>query len=114
VAYHLPSAGPSAFPVFDYWKFMWRSAPCLSPLLQCAQSTLPPLLHVPFQFLVCYSVLFCFVVVGVSLSKRLCWFIPSVAVGIPRATYLLTCCSASPRQVWSQSLVAWEPSYFSV
>jgi hypothetical protein len=35
-AYHPTTVGPSAFPAFVYWKFMWRSAPCLSPLLQCA------------------------------------------------------------------------------
>jgi hypothetical protein len=52
----------------------------------------------PFQFLVCYSIFFCRV--GVSLSWGLCWFIPGVAVGIWWATYLLTCWSASPKQVW--------------
>jgi hypothetical protein len=50
--------------------------------------------------------------VGVSLSGGLCWFIPGVAVGILHASYLLTCWSASPKQVWSWHLAAWEPSCF--
>jgi hypothetical protein len=29
VAYHLPTVNPSAFLAFVYWKFMWRSVPCL-------------------------------------------------------------------------------------
>jgi hypothetical protein len=33
-AYHPPTVSHSAFPVFVYWKFMWRSAPCFFPLLQ--------------------------------------------------------------------------------
>jgi hypothetical protein len=49
---------------------------------------------------------------GVTLSRGLCCFIPGVAVGIPHAAYLLTCWSASPKQVWSQHLSAWEPSWF--
>jgi hypothetical protein len=55
---------------------------------------------------------FSFCRAGVSLSRGLCWFIPGVAVEIPHAVYLLTCWSASPKQVWSQHLVAWEPSCF--
>jgi hypothetical protein len=48
----------SSFPVFVYWKFTRRSAPCPSPLLRCTQTTPAPLLCVPFQFLVYYSVFF--------------------------------------------------------
>jgi hypothetical protein len=55
---------------------------------------------------------FFFCRVGVSLSRWLSWFIPGVAVGILHAAYLFTCWSASPKQVWSQHLVAWEPSCF--
>jgi hypothetical protein len=44
--------------------------------------------------------------------QGLCWFIPGVAVGVPRATYLLTGWSVSPKQVWSPHLAAWEPSCF--
>jgi hypothetical protein len=33
--YHPPTTGPSSFPVFVYWKFPCRSAPCASPLLRC-------------------------------------------------------------------------------
>jgi hypothetical protein len=46
------------------------------------------------------------------LYRELCWFIPGVAVGIPYDTYLLTCWSASPKQVWSSCLVAQELSCF--
>jgi hypothetical protein len=45
------TVSPFAFPVFVYWKFMQRSAPCPSPFLQCTQSTPPPLLHVLFNSL---------------------------------------------------------------
>jgi hypothetical protein len=52
---------------------------------------------------------------GVSLSRGLGWFILRIAVGIPRATYLLTCWSASLKQVWSWCLAVQEPScFFSV
>jgi hypothetical protein len=50
--------------------------------------------------------------VGISLFRGLCWLIPGVAVGILHATYLLTCLSASPKQVWSWHLVAREPYCF--
>jgi hypothetical protein len=40
----------------------------------------------------------------VSLSRGICWFIPGVAMGIPRAAYLVTCWSASPKQVWNRYL----------
>jgi hypothetical protein len=89
-AYNLPTVGPSAFPVFAYWMFTWRSVPCSFSLLWCAQSILSPLLCVPFQFLVYYSFFYCGV--EFSLSRGLCWFIPRVAVGIPCATYFLTSC----------------------
>jgi hypothetical protein len=55
MSYHLPVVGPSAFPGFVYWKFLWRYTPCSSSLFWCSYSTLPPQLHVPFQFLVYYS-----------------------------------------------------------
>jgi hypothetical protein len=59
----------------------------------------------PFQFLVYYSVFFCGVG-GQSIQGII------LAVGVPCATYLLTCWSASPKQVWSWCLVVWEPSCF--
>jgi hypothetical protein len=75
-----PAVSLSAFPAFVYWKFPQRSAPCFSPLLPCTYSTPSPLLHVPFQFLVYYSVLFCFVGQGsvcpggyVGLSQGWLW-----------------------------------------
>jgi hypothetical protein len=47
---------------------------------------------------------FFFCEAGFSLSRRLCWFISGVAVGILHAASLLTCWSGSPKQVWSQCL----------
>jgi hypothetical protein len=92
---------------------MWSAAPCLSPLLWCAQCTLPPLLHVVFSSLFIIQVFVCVCVGwGVRLSRGLCWLTPGVAVGIPCAAYLLTCWPASPKQIWSWCLVAWEPSCF--
>jgi hypothetical protein len=82
-------------------------APSPSPM--CSEHPTPSAAY-PFQFLVYYSVFFS--QVGVRLSRKLFWFIPGVAVGILHATYLLTCWSASPKQVWSWHLVAWEPSCF--
>jgi hypothetical protein len=77
VAYHLPAVSPSVFPAFVYWKFTWRSASCLSPLIQCFFSNSAPLLCVSFQFLVYCSV--CFLWEGwVSLLRGL-WFILGVA-----------------------------------
>jgi hypothetical protein len=93
---------------------MWRAAPCPSFLLQCAQSTLPSLLCVLFSSLFIIQFLFgiFFCKAEVNLSRGLCWFIPGVAVGVPHATYLLTCWSASPKWVWSWHLVVREASCF--
>jgi hypothetical protein len=90
---------------------MWRSATCPSPFLQCAQSTPPSLLGVLFSSLFIIHFFF-FCGARVSLSRALCWFIPglTIVVGLPCATYLLTCWSVSPKQVWSLCLVAWESS----
>jgi hypothetical protein len=104
---HLLSAG--YFSGFVYWKFAQSSAPCSSPLLWCAQSTPPSLLHVLFSSL--FIILF-FSRASVSLSSGLCWFIPGVAVGLPHAAYLLTCSSVSPKKVYSLCRVAQEPSCF--
>jgi hypothetical protein len=60
VAYHPPTVSPSAFPVFFYWKFTQRSAPCSSPLLWCTQCTLPLLLHVLFSSLFIIELFFFF------------------------------------------------------
>jgi hypothetical protein len=49
---------------------------------------------------------------GFILSRGLCWFIAGVAGGVPCDAYLLTCWSASPKQVWRWCLVSWEPSCF--
>jgi hypothetical protein len=66
------------------------------------------LLHVLFSSL--FIIQFFFPQVGVRLSRGLCWSIPGVAVGMPHDTYLLTCWSASLKQVRSQHLEAWEPT----
>jgi hypothetical protein len=90
---------------------MWGSATCSSPLLWCAQSTPPPhciSFSVPCLLL---NFFFFFCRAGFSLSRGLCWFIPGTAVGIPHAIYLLTCWSASSKQVWSWHLAVQEPSY---
>jgi hypothetical protein len=52
----------------------------------------------------------------VSLSSRLCWFIPGVAVGILPAAYLLTCWSAECLQSKFGAIVWWHesPPVFSV
>jgi hypothetical protein len=74
-----------------------------------------PALFATCLFSVVYYSVFWFVFfcsACVSLSRELYWFIPGVAVGIPHATYLLTCWSASPKQVRSQHLVVQEPSWF--
>jgi hypothetical protein len=46
--FHPPTVGPSPFPGFVYWKFMWKSAACPSALLWCAFSNSAPLLCVSF------------------------------------------------------------------
>jgi hypothetical protein len=83
---------------------MQSSTPCSPHFLRCTECTLPPLLHVPFQFLGYYPVFFFFGGARVSLSRGLCWYIPGVAVGILCAAYLLICWSESPKQVWSLCL----------
>jgi hypothetical protein len=90
-----------------YLQFMWMPAPPFMELkVPCS------LCHVSFPILcLLFSFLFCGVA-EVSLSRGLCWFIPGVAVGISCATYLLTCWSASAKQVKSQLLAVWEPSWF--
>jgi hypothetical protein len=89
-----------------FTEVLAETAPFSFPLLWCTQSILPHLLHVPFQFLVYYYYFFFFCRAGVSLSRGLCWLIPGTAVGIPHAAYLVTCWSASHKQVWSQCLAA--------
>jgi hypothetical protein len=84
---------PSAFPVFVYWKFTQRSAPCPFPLLRCAYSTPPPLLHVPFQVLIYCSVcLFCRV--GGQSVHRAMLVYPRGGCGNTAWHLVLTCWSA--------------------
>jgi hypothetical protein len=73
-------------------------APC--PLC-CMYFSVPCLLLFLFYYFFCGAV--------VSLSRGLCGFIPGMTVEVLHAAYLLTCWSASPKQVWSQCLVAQEP-----
>jgi hypothetical protein len=92
-AYHLPTVSSSAFPVFVYWRFAWRSAPCISPLLSVLRAPCPLCCMFPFSSLFIIQFFF-FAGHGVGLSRGICCFIPGVAVGIPCAIYLLTCWSA--------------------
>jgi hypothetical protein len=131
---------PSTIASFVYQKVTWRAALCPSPFLQwrglhagyyCRLGLLKvlmessSLLHPPspmsldhpapsavcdFQFIIYYSVFFC--VAGVNLSRGLCWFIPGVAVGVPCAAYLLSCWSASTKQVWNWHLAVQDHSWF--
>jgi hypothetical protein len=89
---------------------VWKSAPFSSSLLRYTQYP-HPLCCMSFSVPCLLSTFFC-VCGGVRLSSGLCRFIPWVAVGILHFTYLFTCCSASPKQVWSWCLVVQEPSYF--
>jgi hypothetical protein len=89
--------------------FKFHKGSCHSPFLQSSRH--PALFAMcPFQFH--FFIQFFFLRAGVRLSRRLCWFIPRVTVGILCAAYLLTCWSASPKQVRSQCLAAQEPSWF--
>jgi hypothetical protein len=93
-AYHPPAIIPSAFPVFVYWKFLWRSAPCFSfPSLVCLQHPTPSascsFLFPCLLFSFFFFFFFFFVEQGFSLSRGLCWFIPGVAMRIPHDA----CCS---------------------
>jgi hypothetical protein len=111
VAYHLPTVSPLSFQSL-YCKFTQRSATCSSPFSSVLRAPCMFLFSSLFiiQFFFFFFFFFCWV--GVSLSRELCWSISGVGVGIPRAAYLLTCWSASPKQVWSQCLAAREPSCF--
>jgi hypothetical protein len=86
--------------------FMQRSAPWSPPPFFGVLTA-----HHPLCCMFLFSYLFIiqlgfFWGAGVSLSMGLCWFIPGVAVGILYDAYLLTCWSASPKQVWSRHLAA--------
>jgi hypothetical protein len=96
-----------------YWKFVQSSALCLSPIPWCSQGTPPLLLNVPFQFLVYYSVLFCFFLWGGSQSVQGAMLVyPKVSC---RNTvyhlfaHLLVCIS---QQVCSWYLAVQKPSCF--
>jgi hypothetical protein len=95
----------------------------------CWKSTFPGFIHSKFRSLsLSYSlkhpipsaacslfiIQFFFWGSRVNPSRGLCRFIPGVVVGVLHATYSLTCCSASPKQVWCQCLAVSEPSIFSV
>jgi hypothetical protein len=97
VAYHPPNFGPSAFPVFTYWKFPWRSATCPSPPFLVYSE--PPPLCCMFLLSSLFIIQVFFYGTGVSLSRGQCWFTLGVAVGILHATYLFACWSASPKDV---------------
>jgi hypothetical protein len=82
-----------------------RSAPCLSPLLWCAFSFLPPL--VCFQFVVNWSVFFFFCSGGgISLPRGYAG-LSQGWLGEYCVMLVLTClvCWISPKQVWGWCLV---------
>jgi hypothetical protein len=79
---------------------------------QGAQSSLLCVLFSCLFIIQFFIFVFVFCRAGVSLCSGLCWFIPGVAVGILHAAYLLSCWSASPKQVRSWHLVVQEPSWF--
>jgi hypothetical protein len=101
----LPAVGPSAFPVFAYWKFAWRSAPCYSPLLWCDFSVQPPLLCAVFFF---------FAGDGQSAQGAMLIY-PRDGWGNTSWCLVLTCfvCWMSPKQVWSQHLMVVRDILFS-
>jgi hypothetical protein len=74
VAYHLSPIGPPASPVFVYWKFPWRSAPCpCPPSPVCLQHPAPS--AACFFSVLCLLFSFLGFFCGISLSRELCWFI---------------------------------------
>jgi hypothetical protein len=114
-AYHPPAVSPSAFSAFVYWKFLWRSAPCPSPLLLCIFSNSTHLLCVTFQFLV-----FCSLFFPWKGRRSVC---PGAMLVYPRGGWgnttwplVFTClvCWISPKQVWSQHLATQQPSSFLI
>jgi hypothetical protein len=74
------------FQPFVCWKFMWRSAPCSPPFSGALTPPSPPCCVLVFSSLFIQLFAFVFVFVlqggGISLSRRLCWFIPQVGGGI--------------------------------
>jgi hypothetical protein len=60
-AYHQLIVGPFIFPVFVYWKFTWRSAPCPSPFSSALRALRPLCCMFLFSSLFIIQVfLFCF------------------------------------------------------
>jgi hypothetical protein len=103
------SAAPAFSGQLVYLQFAWGSAPL--PLSR-AQGALPSLLHVFFFFSCLFIIQFGFFLffpwAEVSLSRKLCWFVPGFSMGVLCAAYLLTWGSA--KQVRSWHLVAQELS----
>jgi hypothetical protein len=90
-------------------KFTRKTAP---PPFSGVLNASHPLCYVSFSVPCLLFSLFFFSRAGVRLSRELCLFIPEVAVGELSAVYLLTCWSVSAKQVRSQHLAVWEPSWF--
>jgi hypothetical protein len=96
---------------------MHSSAICPSSLLGVLRAPHPlccmcfsvPCLLISFFFVCVWGAGHRSVQVG---HQSVCWFIPGVAMGIPRVACLFTCWSASPKQVWNWHLVAQKPSCF--
>jgi hypothetical protein len=67
-----------------------------------------------FLFSSLFIILFFLLWGRVQSVRGLCWFISRVAVGIPRATYFLTSCFVSSKQVWSRHLRCGSHPVFSL
>jgi hypothetical protein len=82
-------------------------------LFSSVLSASPPLLCANFQFIVNCSD-FLFFCRGGSLSRRLCWFIPGVAGGIPRDTWCSPVWSAEylPSRFGDSIWQQWQHSCF--
>jgi hypothetical protein len=117
VAYHLPTVGPSPFPVSLCLLKVWAEISSLTPPPHAffGALTAPHPLCCIFSA-PCLFFRFCSFCGAEGQSVQgLCWFIPGLTVGILccRLFAYLLVCWISPKQVWSQHLAVQEPSFFS-
>jgi hypothetical protein len=100
------------------WQVLFTESSCGEQLLallpfSSVLKALRPLCCMSFSVpCLLFSLGFFFCGARVSPSRRICWFILGVAVGVLCASFLLTCWSTSPRQVRSWRLAVQEPSWF--
>jgi hypothetical protein len=84
------------------------------PPSSCVLKLPRPLFCMSFSVPLLLFRFFCFVLWGRGQSVQGAMLIyPRGTVGISHVTYLLTCLSASPKQVWSWCQLVWEPYGFS-